>query len=237
MTDFIENIPDKSIILDIPGDEPINWNMTQVYNEKFKEFHVALHNLNRYDEFNSHNVKWYWPYPITSYYELNAIADLGPSYLLIGPPLSFQLEKVKKISKNIPLRLIPTSANPDYLPLIETKNNIKGQWIRPEDIPAYEPYISVFEFDEYHLNQEEALLHIYKENGYWMGNLNLLIKNLQFNVDNRSIPEDFGKTRANCGQKCMSDGACHLCELVLAFAENIRKEKIERKKQSNIDNN
>lgn len=65
-----------------------------MYGEKFEEFYIALHNLNRAKEFNDAGVKWYWPFPITTYYELAMIVNLHPSYLMIGPPLTFDLDNI-----------------------------------------------------------------------------------------------------------------------------------------------
>lgn len=243
--DFVEKLPDKTIILDVPGDES-DWNTWQMYGEKFDEFYIALHNLSRAGEFNQHNVKWYWPYPITSFYELGMIVNLHPSYLMIGPPLSFDLEKTVKKSYDdcrietdadpIPLRMIVNMAHPEYLPDNGT-HGMCGQWVRPEDADAYAQYVRCFEFDNVDLKQEEVLLHVYKENREWPGNLNLLIQRLNFNVDNRAIPEDLCPARMNCGQKCWSGSGCQLCVRALYFAENIRKEKLRRRQEENIDNN
>jgi hypothetical protein len=87
------------------------------------------------------------------------------------------------------------------------------------------------------LKQEETLLHIYKENKMWPGNLNLLIHNLYFDVDNRAIPKDFADARMGCGQRCWSSSGCRLCVSALKFADQLRKEKIRRNSETNIDNN
>lgn len=242
--DFIEKIPNKTIILDVPGDEE-DWATWSMYDEKFYEFFIALHNLNRAGEFNQHGIKWYWPYPITSFYELGMIVNLHPSYLMIGPPLSFSLDKVLNqsydddIEENaspIPLRMIVNSAHPKYLPDNGT-HGVCGQWVRPEDAALYSSRIQCFEFDEVDLNEEEVLLRIYKENQNWPGNLNLLIKRLNFNVDNRAIPDELVERRMNCGQKCWSGSNCHLCVSAFNFADQLRKEHFKRIKSDDIDNN
>ena len=240
--DLVERFPDKTIILDVPGAEE-NWELWKMYHEKFFEFHVALHDLNRVEEFNKENVNWYWPYPITSYYELDMIVNLHPSYIMIGPPLSFDLDQVNlhlydpcDDTKQIPLRLVANVAHPNYLPT-NGMHGICGQWVRPEDTQLYSTRIQCLEFENVDLKQEETMLHIYKENRAWPGNLNLLIQKLNFNVDNRAIPEELGEKRMTCGQRCWRTGSCQLCVRAFAFAEEIRKEK-ERRNQTNIvDNN
>jgi hypothetical protein len=232
--DLIEEYSDKTIILE-SGDE-VNWKTLQMYNEKFKEFYIALHDLRQYKDFNDAGIKWYWPYPITSFYELERIIKLNPSYLMIGPPLSFDLDKVKSLAMDIPLRMHVNIAHPAYLP--DTGHyGIHGQWVRPEDIEKYSDKIRCFEFDECaSLAEEETYLRTYLSQ-HWPGNLNLLIKRLNFNVDNRAIPEDLGETRMNCGQRCCAGSGCHLCDSAFIFADVLRKHSLSRKQKDDIDNN
>lgn len=239
--DFVERVPDKVVILDVPGDE-CDWNTWGMYSEKFSEFHIALHKLSRWQEFAAHGIKWYWPYPITSFYELNMIVALKPSYIMVGPPLSFDLDRVfqqtyiSNTVNQIPVRMTANVARPAYLPAADGYEALTGQWVRPEDAAIYSTRVQCFEFENVDLKQEEVLLHVYKENQNWPGNLNLLIQELNFNVDNRAIPEELGERRMNCGQRCCSGSSCHLCESALKFAEQLRKEKARRSKESVIDN-
>lgn len=193
-----------------------------MYNDKL-DFYITIHDLHIHDIFKLHGLRFYWPYPIVSYYELQGILALNPAYILLGPPLSFDLKNIQSMTQ-VPIRLI---ANTSYDPYIPRENGICGQWIRPEDVPAYEEYVDVLEFVDADLTKEATLLHIYKENGNWPGNLNLLFDNFNFNVDNRVIPEDLGKRRISCRQKCMSGGSCHRCESAIQFAELIRKKHEE----------
>lgn len=239
--DLVEKYPEKSIILDVPKDEA-DWKLWTMYSEVFAEFHVALHDLNRAAEFNQNKIKWYWPYPITSFYELGMLVNLHPSYLLIGQPLTFDLAAVAKRSIDdctqtaIPLRMTVNVAHPGYLPTYGT-HGICGQWVRPEDIDTYAQYITSFEFGEVDLKQEEVLLKIYQENKEWPGNLQLIIKNLNYNVDNRALPEDIGEKRMTCGQRCWRQGTCHFCVTAFMFAEQLRKEAQSRRQEVTIDNN
>ena len=210
-----------------------------MYSEKFQEFYVALHDLRRWNEFAEQGIKWLWPYPITSYYELHSILALRPAYVMLGAPLSFDLDRVRKLTDplGVKVRMSVNQARPSYLPVVPDElSGVCGQWVRPEDVAAYEPYVDCFDFIDVDLKQEEVLLHVYKDNGNWPGNLNLLIKNLDFNVDNRAIVEDFGIFRSHCGQKCFSGHPCRLCLRELEFAKQVRKEKIRRNQKIEIDN-
>ena len=92
--------------------------------------------------------------------------------------------------------MVVNVASPAYLPA--DGDGIQGQFVRPEDVVLYEKYVKCFEFEEVNNQQEETLLHVYKENQNWPGKLNLLIQKLNFNVDNRAIPEEWGPARIKC---------------------------------------
>lgn len=225
--DFIEKVPDITVILDIPKGTVLTERdiaTLMMYNEKL-DFYVSINNLHDTKAYAEMGLRFYWPFPITSYYELQGIIALNPAYILLGPPLSFDLNTVRAIT-NIPVRLY---ANASYDPYIPRENGICGQWIRPEDVKLYEPYVEVLEFVDCGLTKESTLLHVYKENQTWPGNLNLLLDNFNFNVDNRVIPEDLGERRLNCRQRCMSGGSCHRCISALQFAELIRKKHEEQR--------
>ena len=233
--DMIEKVPEAVVILDFIGNEK-EWRTWEMYSEKFKEFYVMLHDLNDYQEFNENGIKWYWPYPITSFYELRKVADLGPAYLMLGAPLTFDLETAKRCANGIPFRMIVNIAQPDYLPTAPYGDGVCGSWVRPEDQEVYGKYIQCFEFDEVNLTQEETLLHIYKEVKLWQGNLNLLIKRLNYNIDNRLIEASFGTLRTDCGQRCMSGSACNFCNRAFHTAKTLRAFKDDISQFSVIDN-
>lgn len=242
--DLVEDYSNKTIILDVPGNEG-DWKLWEMYNEKFNEFYIALHDLSRASEFNKANIKWYWPYPITTYYELDMIVSLHPSYLMIGPPLTFDLDNIvphtyddniKDNATPIPLRMVVNVAHPKYLPDNGT-HGICGQWVRPEDANVYATRINCFEFDECSsLKEEEILLDTYQKQE-WPGNLNFLIKRLNYHIDNRGISKELGQRRMTCGQRCWTTGNCHLCVNEFKFTDMLRKVHYERKEKDLFDNN
>lgn len=218
--DFVEKIPTKTIILDYPTElEFSEWNTWSMYQEKLDNFYIALHNLSFAEDFNTHGVKWYWPYPITSFYELNSIVAAGAAYVLLGPPLTHSVDKIRRMT-GARVRAVANSAKPKYL---HNANSIVGSWIRPEDVKEYEQYIDCLEFESNSLKEEAALLHIYKDNQEWPGNLNLIIHDLGVNVDNRGIVEPFGAIRATCGQRCQSGSVCRYCERAIDLSNLVKK--------------
>lgn len=225
--DLVEKCPDKTIILEWDGSNP-EWKNWQMYSEKFAGFILCIQNLFLADILNQEGVKWYWGYPITSFAELQGVVALEPAYVELGPPLSFSLKKVKAVT-DIPCRMVVNDPKPLHMPVADT---IKGQYVRPEDISVYEEWIDCVEFKTESLKEESAYFKLYSEQKNWPGNLNLIIKDLGMNVDNRGILEDFGERRANCGQRCMEGRGCGYCKLALEFTEKVRAIA----KNRNIDN-
>ena len=219
LIDYTQEFSDKSFILHIPKDaETIDWTLYQAYSDKVN-FMLCIDNLNLAKQCKEYNIKFYWSYPIFTWYELQGLIALEPCYIMLNAPLSFSLDKVKQIT-DIPIRLCPNLAYDAYIP---RENGIYGTWVRPEDIDTYGAYVDTFEFITDDLGKESTLLHIYKDNGNWPGNLNLLFTNFNVNVDNRAIPEEIGKTRTTCGQRCMSGmTSCHFCETAIKFSNAIR---------------
>jgi hypothetical protein len=186
---------------------------------------LALGNIKLANECILNHLDYYWAFPVTTYYELEGIVNQGVCELLIAAPLTFDLERVSK--ENLPIRVVANLAYDNYIP---RANGIKGFYIRPEDIGTYEKYISTIEFAVDDLSKESTLLHVYKDNKEWPGNLNLLLTNLNFNIDNRSIPDDFAEVRMNCQQRCMRNKNCHFCDSAFLFGDQVRKEVNIRRK-------
>lgn len=226
LLDYTQEMPDKTFILYVPKSEiELDWELYRAYSSKVN-FILCIENLNMAQLCFENDIKYYWAYPVMNWYELNGLIDMRPQYIILGAPLSFDLIKVKNKTQ-IPLRLCPNLAFDAYIP---RKNGIYGTWIRPEDVKVYEEWIDVLEFITTDLKQEATLLHVYKDNGYWPGNLNLLFTNFNINVDNRGLPEEIGETRANCGQRCMMFSNCHFCETAMKFSNALRKRHFEEKK-------
>ena len=161
--EYIEKFPDKTLILEFVNDLPedFNWEEIQVYNDKINgNLICALSDLGLTLECQLRNIPFYYKYPVTSFFELEGLKDLGVCYILVGTPLMFDLKTV--FNYGIPLRAIPNLA---YEPYIKHENGILGGWIRPEDIKYYGEYIEAIEFFAPHnLTKEKALYHVYAEN-------------------------------------------------------------------------
>lgn len=221
-------MPNKTYILDVPREQGVNWDIEacKAFADKVN-FIICLHDLRLHEICANAGLQWYWAYPISTYYELQGLAILKPCYLYITAPLSMDLQRIKQIT-DIPLRMCPNLAYDAYIP---RENGVCGQWVRPEDTDTYGEYIDTFEFITSDLTQEHVLFHVYAENKNWPGNLNLLLTNLDFDIDNRTVPEEIIDVRMNCGQKCMSGGRCHLCMSAFNCMATLRHKYYEKKRE------
>ena len=174
---------------------------------------VCLTNLKYVAEMKNLKIPWYWGFPISSYYQLRALKEMGASYVRLDAPLFFDLPNVKKIG--VPIRAVPNIAYNDGLDRID---GVCGTWIRPEDMDAYAEYIEAIEFEDCDQKKEQAMYRIYAEDKTWPTDLGLLITNLNHTGTNRMIGSEYSQRRIDCGQRCQEDSSCHICYQLLALA-------------------
>ena len=222
LMDLAVKYPHATLILQVPKTAvEIEWTKFKSVSKQTNLL-IALEDIKMRSFCRANGLKYYWGYPITSYYELKGLKDLGVSYFLLGAPLSFDLDTVSKL--NIPIRMVANLCYDGYIP---RENGICGSYIRPEDVQYYEKYVDAIEFYSEDLKQEARLLRIYKDDKNWPGNLNLLLANFGFDVDNRAIPEEFAAARMQCRQNCMRNGACKFCYTAMKFSRTLDKNKEE----------
>lgn len=225
--DFIEAIPDKTVILDLYDIQTIDWQTIKMYAEKI-DLILCIYNL--YDDTitkcKEYNLRFFWGYPIDNFYKLDSILKLQPCYIYLTAPLSFNLKKIKNIARDVAIRLCPNVAYNDNIP---RDNGLIGQWVRPDDVKLYEEYVDTMEFITKELRREAALLHIYQDNQTWPNDLSLIIDNLDMSIDNTVLPDEFGEQRMNCGQRCAKNHNCHFCEVSVRFTKVLRNAKQKKK--------
>ena len=220
--DLFIDYPNKMVILDVKNenlDDNDFKNAIEQYGKASKNFCCAIYNLRYARWFEQRGIKFYYGYPINSYYDMRGLIDLGVEYIKITAPLTFDMDTLTKY--NMKFRMVPNVAYDAYVP---RRSGICGQWVRPEDVTYYEDGVYIFEFENTTLDKEQTLFDIYSK-GVWPGNLNLLITNLDYDVDNRTIPEELGQARAICKQRCMETGTCHFCETAFRFENTLMKYK------------
>lgn len=214
--DLLVEVPGKEIVVRISRTDAIEWKKLHELN-KICDLTLAIESLTMISMCKG--FKFYWAYPITTFYELNSILDLDVSQVLIGGPLCFDLAPIKK--KEVPIRMVANVCYENYIP---RKEGICGAYIRPEDVDEYGKYITTIEFKTDTLTREETLLELYQKKE-WKGNLNLILTNLKYDVDNRGIPKEFASARVQCRQNCQRGGACHFCYTSMNFSRALDKAK------------
>ena len=222
--DYVDDYPDKIICMLIPKDTEVDWTYLEGFQDKL---HLTLMFESIKDTYNNKNFPWFWAYPITTYFELDSILKFNNfAEVIIGGPLFFDLENVYNLCQEhgVTIRIAPNLAYDAYIP---RRDGIVGTYVRPEDVSYYEPYVRMFFFRFDTLAEERRLFSIYHDDKSWPGNLNLLIKNLNYNVDNRGIDEEFVTRRLSCRQNCCRTGLCHFCESYLNFINTVDKNKKE----------
>lgn len=216
--DLFEKYPNAEVVITIhrEKDEKFKWDEIRQWNILSRgKLVLCLQSLVDAEECKKLNVPFYWGYPVSTYYDLRTLKELGVAYVRLDAPLFFEMDEVKKFG--IPVRAVPNVA---CLGEIPTKNGIYGTWIRPEDIDFYEEYIACVEFEDCDMKKESVLYRIYAEQKIWNGPLTMLISNFNYPAENHLISQEVTKIRLNCGQKCQKTGRCHICERALRLADS-----------------
>ena len=184
------------IILRLLNNTEINWSLLKMFNDKLSgNFILALDDLKDASTAKEYNLKFYWNYPITTYYELNHVINMGACQVILGLPLCFNIPYIK--SKNIKIRLIPNYTFRDYL----MDDGVKGGWIRPEDLVLYEDIAESCEFKAKSIQREKAIYNIYKL-GSWPDDLQFIIDGLEAEFYNQHLEQGFTKARMECKLIC-----------------------------------
>ncbi len=220
--DLIEEneIINSHIYIYVPKEEEIDWNFFNSLKESFN-FTFIVENIDTITAVREQNYRVFWAFPIYTYVELRGLITMGVSEVLLDAPLYFDLPQVKEVCGDVEIRLIANQCMNSNIPQQFPE---RGTYIRPEDIKIYEKYVSHIEFKTDSLTKEKTLIEIYKS-GVWNGNLNLLLNDLHFNIDNRLFDVDFANRRIKCRHRCYRDDSCHLCSSQFMTYEAIRKNK------------
>lgn len=213
--DIIKDYPNVNIIINCPKDTVIDFEKLGQYKKLTKQRMIAeVASADDFAQAAKNGLEYYIGYPVVSFFELNALKELGVCYVRLDNELFFQLDKVKKCG--VLVRAVPNVA---YIDGLRRENGILGTWIRPEDIESiYGEYITAIEFEDCDRAKEQALFRIYAEQKEWRGPLETIITNLNADGVNRMIPEEFSRIRTTCAQRCLKGGSCRVCQRTLALA-------------------
>lgn len=216
--DVLEKYTADIIIQTNQSNHDIDFKFISVMNKKAQETGrrviMCLNNIALAEDCINYDLPFYYGYPVTTWYEFNALKALGVAYIRLGAPLFFDIKEVAQCG--IPIRAIPNVTHSSYLPFL---HSWCGTWIRPEAMDLYEPYIAAIEFEAADPKQEAALFRVYKEKN-WPGDLSLLVHDLiETNITNRMISPEVDSARLDCGQRCQGNGKCRICERAFSLAD------------------
>lgn len=219
--ELFDRYPDKDIVVQITiEDFDINWEELEKTNVLLKNHLIlSLSNLEECDEAQSRNIRYYYGYPISTYWAFNNFIKeySDAEYVILGAPLFFDFPYVSQHFKNI--RAFPNVANTTPF----QGDNVCGTWIRPEELNYYSQSIKCIEFIDVTIEQEAALFHIYMENHSFVGPLSLIVKDIDLeDIANSFIPDNILIKRFSCRQACQSGGKCRICHRVAKLA-NLEK--------------
>ncbi len=219
LLDIVDDYPDKTIIFQIPyfvedKENDINWDNLQLANQLLRgNFIICCFSTEIAKICNVYNIKFYFGFPLQSYYQLRAAKNLGACYARLGEGLFFDMETVKLIG--VPIRAVPNVAFIDGFP---RPDGVCGTWIRPEDLDTYKKYVDTIEFEDCKPTKEQALYRIYMEQKNWPGELEMIITNFNHLGLNRLILPEVAEKRLTCKQRCQSRGTCRICYRAMDLA-------------------
>lgn len=211
--EFADKYPEATLILDNRLREPLNWDDVAMWKALSRDkLVICVYDEALAKECKEHNVKFYFGFVANSFYELNAMVEMGAEYVSVGVNLFFNMDILEK--KNVKIRVAPTRC----FDSMHRENGVTGRWIRPEDIEYYEKAVYVCEFPHYEVSQEEALFRVYAKTKSWPTELGALIPDLNYNGVGRMIPPELAVRRYHCDQSCERGVGCRLCYTMLDLA-------------------
>jgi len=161
------------------------------------------------------NIKFTFIIPACSFSVLKAMQLMGAYEVYIAEDICFNMDIIQEFRKQgLKIRIFPDVVQVDPNTNQELPD-YTGFWVRPEDVELYEDLIDTMEI--WHTESISAAFKLYKQE-QWVGSLKALIKDLKSNIENTSLPPQFGPARLNCGKKCLW-GKCNLCERAVKAAD------------------
>lgn len=150
--------------------------------------------------------------------------QLKPSDIYIVENLGFEIAAVADLlhSKNIRVRVFPNVAQSAW----KNTPSLLKFFIRPDDVPIYEPFVDTMEFFG---NGEslETYYRIYAIDKKWTGKLNEVIIDFKdSDIDGRYIIPVFASRRVNCGKRCLKGIGCNVCNVIERLSEILEKNNL-----------
>lgn len=215
--------PDKRVIIEIYSkeDSPTLHKLLKIQKEQSSILYdfFDINDLIEYSSMAESYCKYMFHAPLNSWTEVALLKKYKVSDIIIGEPLSFDLEAVKKNikNKNITVRVCPHSVVNKLNINLESDNRECHFFALPQEAEYYSEYIDVFDIIDGNEAREKALLEAYAGDKEFLYGLDFLIAGLDVKFNGSALDDNWRKARSNCGQVCMKNGSCHYCTTAFKF--------------------
>lgn len=177
--------------------------------------------------------RYMYHYPVNLWELVQVLINYQVSDILIGAPLTFQMDNVKSFIKDlydIKVRVCPHMGSLKHL--LKTQDGIEGFWILPQHLYLYEEFVDVIDILDANVLRESTLIDVYSKQDYDLS-LSLLVENIKSNLNANLVDEEIAKIRMNCGQKCMiHKSLCHSCDIRIRTKEKLFKQLNKKSEES-----
>lgn len=238
LKDFLNNHLEQRIIISIED------NLTFIKNKEldiFKElkdkynysnfalrFNIEenlLYTIN--DEMRKSGIPYFYNTLATDLDTFTGLINSGASDVYIGGNLGFEIKDISRIAhqKGIKIRVYPNKCQTNWI----GTPDIKTFFIRPEDVPSYEPYVDVMEIWAETLAEKQNIdvyYKIYAIDKEWYGDLKEFLIDWNSNLDNRFIIPQFAEARLNCKKRCLKGHPCQVCERIIDISKKLKEGKV-----------
>lgn len=224
LKDFLEAYSDKSIVIDVSDNfDDIDAKLFCGLREIFKNFKLIIRYQNgeHLERVQKYGLPFFFMNFATTIDQVYGFKSYNPTDIYICEELGFFLDKIHKIlhneDTNINIRVFPNICQSSFP---ETPS-IQTFFIRPDDIPAYEDLVDVFELVS-DRERQAVIFKVYKQHK-WFGEVGEIIPTFKGHLDGRFLLNDFGVFRSHCGRRCMyKPGSCNICTRMIELGDTIK---------------
>ena len=231
---FLEAHLEQDIVLSIDNVKDFcyyqRWGYLNALYEKYNNFCIRFYQTRDFSEIDAElkavieslEVPYFFGMLASNFDELHYLLSLGAKQAYLVEDICFDLLRAKQVcsSYGVTIRAFPNVAQA----CVRSTPALKKFFIRPSDVPAYEEYIDILEFWGSE-DRQEVLLQIYKR-GNWMGDLSVVILDLNYKIESQYIIPQFATMRIHCERSCMKGGTCSCCERILSIGEKLKSKGI-----------
>lgn len=219
---FIKDHPDKryniSFKIDTEQEEKIVQQIT-LLRQVTQNYTIQCSSISTFRKLKGHGFNTYLAFPATDWETYQGMRESEVTDILIDGPLGFQVEKLAMSKGDIKIRALPNSSPNSAL----SADSASFFFIRPEDQRLYSSALDIIELNDSFQEREDALFDIYKREKFDY-ELNKVVTNLPYDVNNHFFNEEFVKHRLNCAQRCkIPNHSCHLCDNYLRVTKGTLK--------------